>query len=170
MSLALGAVIFLSLSAQIAVRLPFSPVPVTMQTLAVLTVGILYGSQRGALSILSYLAAGALGLPVFANGGAGLVYMCGPTGGYLMGFVFAAWSVGFLAQRGWDRKVWLTLFASIVGLICIFIFGLAWLALFVGADKVIALGLMPFIPGAIYKLALLSLTVPAGWKIIGKRR
>jgi biotin transport system substrate-specific component len=152
--LVLGASLLLALSAQVALPLPFSPVPVTGQTLAVLLLGALLGSRRGALSVLAYLAEGAAGLPVFAGGGSGAAWLLGPTGGYLMGFVAAAWAVGWLCEHLGDRSVPGTLVIMLVGSAVIYLFGLLWLARFVGADSALALGLLPFVPGDSLKIAL----------------
>ena len=97
--------VLVALSAQVAVALPFSPVPVTGQTLAVLVVGMLLGPRRGALSLILYATEGAAGLPVFAGGSYGLSRLAGPTAGYLLGFIVAAWAVGWLAERDWDRTI-----------------------------------------------------------------
>jgi len=131
-------------------------------------VGALLGRARGGLSVLLYLLEGAAGLPVFAGGTAGLARLVGPTGGYLVGFVVAAAVVGFLAQRGWDRKVGSTALAMLVGNAFIYLFGLPWLAHFVGAEKAVSLGLLPFIPGDLVKLALAALSLPLGWKLLGR--
>ena len=168
--LVVGGALVLSLSAQLAVRLPFSPVPITMQTLAVVLTGVVLGSMRGAVSAASYLAAGSMGLPVFANGAAGIAYLAGPTGGYLFGFIAAAWLTGFLAENGWDRKVWTSVIAMTLGTAVIFAFGLSWLGIFVGYDNVVAMGLVPFIPGAVIKLAIASAILPTAWKFLGKKR
>lgn len=157
---------FIALLAQVAIPLPFSPVPITGQTFAVLLVGALLGSVRGGLGTLLYLLEGVAGIPVFAGGTAGLARLAGPTGGYLMGFVVAAFVVGFLAQRGWDRRVWSAALAMLVGNVIIYAFGLPQLAHFVGGEKVFSLGLLPFIPGDLFKLSLAALTLPAGWKLL----
>ncbi|MFB0516100.1 MAG: biotin transporter BioY, partial [Candidatus Neomarinimicrobiota bacterium] len=133
LTLVAGGSFLVALSAQAAFRLPFSPVPITGQTLAVLLVGALLGSVRGAVSLLLYLAEGIAGLPVFAAGGAGVAYFLGPTGGYLVGFVFAAALTGLLAERGWDRRVGSTLIAMLIGTVAIYAAGLAWLAVYVRA-------------------------------------
>ncbi|GAB4408185.1 MAG: biotin transporter BioY [Anaerolineae bacterium] len=169
LGLVLSGSLFIALSAQFAVPLPFSPVPVTGQTLAVLMVGVLLGSQRGSLALLTYLAEGALGLPVLAGGAAGLARLTGPTGGYLIGFVAAAYLVGWLAERGWDRRFETTLLAMVLGNAIIYTFGLLWLARFVGAERVLALGLWPFVPGDVGKILLATASLPWGWKLLYRR-
>ena len=160
--------IFIALFARVAIPLPFSPVPITGQTFAVLLVGALLGSRRGGLAVLLYLLEGAAGLPFFAGGAGGLARLAGPTGGYLIGFVAAAFAVGLLAERGWDRRVWSTAAAMFVGNAIIYAFGLLWLGRFVGAGKVFSLGLTPFIPGDLLKLGMAAITLPAGWKLLGR--
>lgn len=164
----LAGTLLIALSAQIAVYLPFSPVPVTGQTLAVLLIGVLLGSQRGALCLLAYLAEGAAGLPVFANGHTGAAYMTGPTGGYLIGFVAAAYLTGWLAERGWDRHSLTALLAMVIGNTAIYTFGLMGLVHFVGIGNVLDAGLTPFLPGDLVKLALAAALLPSGWRILGK--
>ncbi len=159
--------VFISLLARVAIPLPFSPVPITGQTFAVLLVGALLGSRRGGLVVLLYLLEGVAGLPFFAGGAGGPARLAGPTGGYLIGFVVAAFAVGLLAERGWDRRVWSTAAAMLVGNTIIYAFGLLWLERFVGAGKVLSLGLLPFIPGDLLKLGLAAVSLPAGWKLLG---
>ncbi len=166
----LAASIFVALCAQLAFDLPFSPVPVTGQTFAVLLVGALLGSRRGALALIAYAAEGAAGLPVFAMGRAGAAVLFGPTGGYIFGFILAAWLVGLLAEKGWDRRFPTAVIAMSIGTAVIFLFGASWLAPVVGADKVLALGVMPFLPGALVKIVLAAALLPAGWKLLGMRR
>ena len=151
-------------AAQLAVRLPFSPVPVTGQTLAILLAGALLGSKRGSLAVLAYLAEGAAGMPVFAGGTAGVAVFLGPTGGYLLGFVIAAWLVGRLAEQGWDRNVITTAGAMLGGNMVIYMPGLLWLSALAGTEQAVALGLAPFIVGDIAKLLLAALLLPLGWK------
>lgn len=146
--------ICLVLSAQTAVRLPFTPVPITAQTLAVLMAGALLGRRRGALAVLAYLAEGAAGLPVFAGGAGGLPYMLGPTGGYLAGFLLAAYVAGWLKERCWDRRLVPALGMLALGNLTIYLPGLLWLARFVGPEKALALGFFPFLIGDALKLAL----------------
>ncbi|MDW8185453.1 MAG: biotin transporter BioY [Anaerolineae bacterium] len=168
--LILGGSLFAALMAQIAIPLPFTPVPITGQTLAVLLVGASLGSRRGALSIAAYVLEGALGLPVFAGGAAGISRLQGPTGGYLIGFIAAAFITGWLAERGWDRRPLSTALAMLAGNAVIYLFGLPWLALFLGGflgpKGAIALGLLPFIPGDLLKLALATLLLPSTWWIV----
>lgn len=158
---------FIALLAQVAIPLPFSPVPITGQTFAVLLVGALLGGTRGGLAVLLYLIEGTVGLAVFAGGGAGLARLAGPTGGYLVGFVAAAFVVGFLAKRGWDRRVWSTALAMLAGNVLIYAVGLPWLVHFVGGEKAFLLGLYPFVIGDLLKLTLAALALPAGWKLLG---
>ncbi len=166
-ALLVGGSVVIALSAQLAFHLPFSPVPITGQTFAVLLVGALLGSVRGGMVVLLYLAEGLSGLPVFAGGGAGPVILLGPTGGYLVGFVPAVIFVGFLAERGWDRRFLTTLAAMTGGTAAIFVCGLTWLAILQLPDGVLTIGLWPFIPGAILKIVAAALLLPLGWRLPG---
>jgi len=152
------------------VQVPFYPVPMTMQTLVVLLVGMTFGWRLGGATILLYLAEGMAGLPVFANTperGIGLAYMMGPTGGYLVGFVLAAVAVGGLAERRWDRGILTTLAAMTLGTAIIFASGVLWLGTLIGWDKpVLELGVVPFLPGAAFKIALAAAILPLTWKIV----
>jgi biotin transport system substrate-specific component len=148
------------------VELPFTPVPITGQTFGVLLIGALLGSWLGAAAALAYWAEGVAGLPVFTNGNSGWAYFTGATGGYIIGFVFAAYVVGWLSERGWDRWPWSMALAMLVGNVVIYLFGLPWLAHFsprVSSEAVISLGLLPFIPGDTIKLLLAASAVPSGW-------
>ena len=151
-------------AAQIAIPVPWSPVPITGQTFAVLLSGAVLGSRRAFLAQLLYVAEGAMGLPVFAGGAAGIAKLMGPTGGYLAAFPFAAFLTGFLAERGWDRRFFTTYAALLIGSAVIFAGGLAWLARFVPADRLLMSGLLPFIPGDLLKSALASAAFPAAWR------
>ncbi len=164
--LVVGASLFVALMAQARIDLPFSPVPITGQTFAVLLVGAALGARRGAAALAVYVLEGAVGLPVFAGGTAGLARLFGPTGGYLIGFVVAAWLVGWLAERGFDRRVHTALAAFLAGEAAIFACGLAGLALFVGVGQVLALGLLPFLPGEAIKLAGAGVALPAAWQVV----
>jgi biotin transport system substrate-specific component len=150
----LGVSWIIALSAQISIQLPFSPVPITGQTLAVLLSGILLGKNLGAASVAAYLAQGAAGLPIFAGGKSGLAALIGPTGGYLIGFLAAAYLVGMLYELRFKRRIILAASAFAIGNATIYIFGLVWLARFVGESQVLQLGLYPFLIGDLLKIAL----------------
>lgn len=164
--LAVVGSLLLTLSAK--VQIPFHPVPLTMQTFVVLVIGFAYGAKLGVLTILLYLAEGALGLPVFAGTpekGIGLAYMFGPTGGYLLGFVAAAAACGYLAEKGWDRRVSTTFFAMLIGNLCIYALGLFVLGALLGWDKpILQWGMYPFLPGDIFKIILAVIVLPVLWK------
>jgi len=168
-TLVLGGSVLIGLSACIRIPLPFSPVPITGQTLTVLLMGALLGSRRGSLCTLAYLMQGAAGLPVFQGGHSGIAYLAGPTGGYLVGFVAAATITGLLAERGWDRKPGTTFLAMLAGSGMLYLFGLSWLALAIGSQNALMAGLVPFIPGDLLKIALATALLPAGWKLLGNR-
>lgn len=150
------------------VEIPLWPVPITGQTFAVLLAGAALGSRKGALSQLLYLATGVAGAPVFSGGGAGPQQFAGPTGGYLIGFVAAAFVVGLLAERGWDRSVLMTAAAMVVGNLVIYAFGLARLAGLLPLDRLFAAGLFPFLIGDAIKIVLASLLLPGSWWLIGQ--
>ncbi len=167
-ALILGGSLLIALSAQVKVPLPFSPVPVTGQTFAVLMIGALLGSRRGSLCALLYIIQGAAGLPVFAFGG-GPAVLAGPTGGYLAGFVLGAYVTGFLAERGWDRRVSTTILAMVLGNLGIYSFGLVWLCFLMGIGRaVLVVGLYPFIIGDLLKIVLAAVVLPSAWKLLGK--
>jgi biotin transport system substrate-specific component len=159
----------IALSAQITVPLPFSPVPFTGQTFGVLLVAMLLGGTRGALTVLTYLAEGLSGLPVFAGMSGGAWLLLGPTGGYLIGFVPAAYIAGKLGEWGWDRHVWGTGAAMLVASAVIFAFGLARLATFVGRDNMLEAGLYPFLIGDALKIIAAAILLPSLRKIVGSR-
>ncbi len=164
--LALAGAALLTLSAKL--KIPFYPVPMTMQTFVVLGLGMIYGWKLGASTVILYLALGAFGLPVFAGTpekGLGLAYMAGPTGGYLLGFALAAAATGYLAEKGWDRKMVSTFLAMLVGNIIIYVPGLIWLGQVVGWDKpILAWGLTPFLFGDLLKIVLAMIILPMAWK------
>lgn len=158
--------LLVALLAQVRIVLPFTPVPITGQTFAVLLVGAALGSRRGAASLALYLLQGSLGLPVFAGGKSGLITLLGPTGGYLVGFVVAAFLVGYLAERGLDRRWFTALPAFLAGEIVIYLFGLPWLATFVGLEKALLGGLWPFLPGDFIKALFAAAALPSAWALI----
>ena len=151
------------------IQVPMYPVPMTMQTFAVLVIAMAYGARLAGVTLLLYLAEGAIGLPVFASG-AGLAYMAGPTGGYLAGFLVAAVLVGWLAERGWDRNPPLTFLANAAGTTIIFVLGLAYLSTLVGGvDVAFEKGLAPFAIGALVKVSLAAAVLPLVWKLLPRR-
>jgi biotin transport system substrate-specific component len=161
----LGA-LFVAALAQVRIPLPFTPVPLTGQTFAVLLVGAALGSKRGAASLMLYTTMGALGLPFFAGGASGLAYMSGPTLGYLVGFLAAAYIVGLLAERGLERSVRTSLVPFLVGTLVIYIFGAGWLAILFSLEQALALGVLPFLAGDALKMLLAALALPAAWKTL----
>ena len=167
-ALILGGSFLIALSAQLQFALPFSPVPITGQTFTVLLLGALYGSRRGPATVVTYLTLGAIGLPVFAGGTFGVARLVGPTAGYLVGFVAAAFVVGLLSERGWDRKPWTTAASMIIGNGVIYVPGLLWLSKFVGWQAVLSTGLLPFLAGDALKIVLATILLPVGWKLIGR--
>lgn len=164
----------LALTAKMQFFVPGSPVPVTMTTFAVLTIGAGYGARLGALTIAGYLAVGLIGFDVFAGSSAekfGLIYMMGGTGGYLVGYLLAAFALGVAARKGWDRSVVTMGLAMLVGSALIYIPGLLWLNTFAsGWEQTLAWGITPFLIGDALKLALAAVVVPALWKLIGSAR
>jgi biotin transport system substrate-specific component len=168
-ALVIGGSLLVAMLAQVAIPLPFTPVPITGQTLGVLLVGMLLGSRRGALSIVAYLAEGAAGLPFFAGGKAGAALLVGATGGYLMGFIVAAGLVGWLAERGFDRNIPKALVAMTLGTATILLFGVTWLSTLIGFSQAMSLGVVPVLPGAVIKITLAALILPTGWHFLGKR-
>jgi len=155
---------FLAICAQINV--PLYPVPITMQTFGVLLIGMVFGSRLGGATVALYLFEGAIGLPVYAGLSGGLPVLFGLTGGYLFGFVIAAWLVGMLAERGWDRNVFTTAVAMLLGNIVLYVPGLIWLAGFIGAEDAITGGLLPFILGDLLKVALAAVVLPSAWLLV----
>lgn len=153
------------------IQVPMWPVPMTMQTFAVLAIGMAYGWRLGGATILLYMAEGAIGLPVFAKGG-GMAYFFEATSmGYIYGYLPAAMLVGWLAQRGWDRSFATTALAMLFGNVLIYVPGLLWLGMIVGWDKpVLEWGLTPFIVGDLVKLLLAAAVLPLAWKAVQRWR
>ena len=169
--LILGFSIFLALCAQLSFHLPFTPVPITLQTLAVLLTGAALGSKRGGLAMILYLVEGAAGLPVFENGTGGLVHLLGITGGYLWAFPIAAFVVGLLCERGLDRRILTSAIAMLPGTLIIYAIGGSWLAsaLRISFGKALSFGLVPFIPGDLLKLVIAAALLPIAWAIVRRR-
>lgn len=164
----------MAVAAKIKVPMWPSPVPITMGTFAVLTIGAAYGARLGLVTVLGYLLIGALGYDVFAGSSAeaaGIEYMMGGTGGYLVGYVLATLILGVLATRGWDRSVVWMAVAMIIGNAMIYVPGLLWLGQLYGWDKpILEWGLTPFLVGDMLKLALAAVILPLAWKLVGNAR
>ena len=157
--------------------IPMWPVPITGQTFAVLLVGTTLGALRGALSMVLYIALGAIGLPIFTQGSAGWHVIAGPTGGYLVGFVLAAVLTGWLAQRSWDRKVVGAGVAFLAGTVVIYAVGLPWLSVALGQlgypndlSATLQAGLFPFVPGDILKAVAAGVLLPVTWKLVSRAK
>ena len=157
--------LLLVLSAKIKVDL--YPVPMTLQPLAVLMIAMLCGRNISVAAVGLYLFQGMVGIPVFAYGG-GLPYLLGPTGGFLFGFLFASMIIGELADRGWGKQYFKSVFTMLIGLIVIYSCGVFQLSILKGFDFAIINGLKPFIVGDLYKLLLAALLLPQIWKLVNK--
>jgi len=165
-----GVSLLVALSAQWAIPLPFTPVPVTAQTAVVLWGGMVLGRRRGALAMLLYLGEGVMGWPVFAGGRSGWMHLVGPTGGYLWGFVLAAYVTGALAERGWDRRWTTAVGAMAIGQATIYLLGLVGLWRFVPPERVLALGVWPFLLGDLLKILLAAGLLPLAWALLDNAR
>ena len=159
----------IALCAQVSV--PFYPVPVTMQTFAVILIGLTYGWRLGGITVALYLVEGAIGLPVFAGGKGGMIVLMGPTAGYLYGFFLAAVACGWFAERGFDRSYFKLIVPLLAGNLLLYSSGLIWLGNFIGWDKpVLDLGLYPFIPGDLLKIAMAAVLLPTVWKYVDRMK
>jgi len=168
-TLVIAGAALLTLSAK--VNIPFYPVPMTMQTFAVLVIGMAFGPSLAIGTVGFYLLLGALGLPVFSGTperGIGWAYMVGPTGGYLLGFLVASGIVGVLAQQGWDRSFPKTLASMTLGMLVVYIFGFAWLAGLIGVEKAWTFGVQPFLVADVFKILLAAIALPLAWYLVGR--
>ncbi|HEY8178031.1 MAG TPA: biotin transporter BioY [Candidatus Limnocylindria bacterium] len=165
--LIVGAAALTGLCAQVAIPLPYTPVPITLQTFAVLLSGAALGPWRGGAAMLLYLVAGSLGVAWFAHGESGFG---GPTFGYIIGFVVAASVVGALASRGADRTASGTVAIMVLGNLIIYAFGVPWLMASTGMPLFVALeaGLWPFVIGDALKVALAAGLLPLTWRLVGR--
>ena len=153
--------ILLAVSSKIQV--PFWPVPMTMQTFVVFIVAMAYGWKLSFLTLIAYLIEGAIGLPVFAKGG-GLLYLTGPTAGYLYGMAIAAGVMGYFADIGYGKTIIKCIFPLLIGTIIIFVLGVGYLSTIIGLEKALVAGLLPFIPSELFKIALAVFIIPSIWK------
>ena len=155
--------ILLAISSKI--KIPFYPVPMTMQTFVVFLIGMTFGSKLAFFTLLLYLTEGAVGLPVFAKGG-GLLYLTGPTAGYLYGMTIAAWFIGYLAERNFNESYLKSLISLLIATSIIFMVGVGYLGSVIGYDKALAGGLYPFLPSELFKIALAVAIIPSITKLI----
>lgn len=171
-ALVVGFAALTAVAAQISIRLPWTPVPITGQTFAVLAAGTVLGAKRGPLSQLLYVVVGALGAPIYADGNGGWAAATGATGGYLLGFVLAAALVGALSDRRQDRQLLTSIPAMLAGSALIYAIGVPWLAqnLGVSGTKAIELGMAPFLIGDAVKLLAAGALAPGAWAVVRRLR
>jgi len=170
MLMVIGASALIALAAQIAIPLPFTPVPLTMQPLAVLLVGVVLGSTRGAAAATLYLFEGFSGLPVFAQGHGGAIWLTAATAGYLYSYPFAASVAGWFSERGWASSIVRSVTGMLVALAVIYAGGWSWLAMISGARNAFALGIAPFVVADIVKIALGAALLPYAQRLILSER
>jgi biotin transport system substrate-specific component len=164
--LVIGFSLLTALAAQVVI--PIGPIPVTGQTFVVLLTGALLGSRLGAMAMIAYLVEGASGLPFFQSGHFGLLYMMGPTGGYLIAFPAAAYVTGAFAEHGWDRRFLTAAAAMAIGSAIIMLSGWAWFSVVMRTSPMLTLyaTVIKFIPGDIIKITLAAAVLPSGWKLL----
>ena len=162
--------LLVALSAQVVVPLPWTPVPVTLQTFAVLLTGALLGSRLGALALFAYLLEGAAGLPFFSAGRGGAAHLLfAPTAGYLLAYPAAAYVTGRLAERGWDRRYLRAAAAMAIGSVVVLFGGWLGLLRFYPPAQAFALGVAPFLAGDVVKIALAAAVLPSGWALVRRK-
>lgn len=164
--LILSASIVIALAAQIAVPLPHSPVPLTMQPVAVLLVGVVLGSRRGASAAALYLLEGASGLPVFAQGHGGSIWLVSVTAGYLWSYPLAAFVAGWVSERGWGSQIGRSIAGMLLALAVIYAGGWSWLAVLAGPSRAFAWGVVPFLVADVIKVALGAALLPKAQKLV----
>ena len=164
--LVLGGVAFLSIMSQVLIPLPYTPVPISLGTFGVTLMALLYGRKLGTATILSYVAAGSLGAPIFAGGKAGSLFS--PTGGYILGYIVATIILGYLADRGVTKSYVKTILSLMLSSAIILTLGSLVLSLFVPGKNAFMVGVLPFLPGDAIKSTTITLLLPTLWKVIGK--
>jgi biotin transport system substrate-specific component len=168
--LVLAGTCLIAAAAQISIKLPFTPVPITGQTFAVVLVGASLGPVFGMASAMLYLWLGVAGAPIYAHHDSGWDVITSASGGYIVGFVLAAAASGWLAERGWDRRFSSSIGAMLTGNVIIYLVGLPWLAVVLGTnlEKTLEYGLYPFVPGDMFKLYLAAAVLPTAWRLVGR--
>jgi biotin transport system substrate-specific component len=165
--LVVGATIFIALAAQIAIPLPFTPVPMTMQPLAVLLVGVTLGSNRGAAAAMLYLLEGFSGMPVFAQGHGGPMWAVAPTAGFLFSYPLAAWIAGRFSELNWGATMLRAVVGMLVALSVIYIGGWSWLTILTSPRTAYVAGVQPFVIADIVKVAIGAALLPYAQRLIG---
>jgi biotin transport system substrate-specific component len=166
--LVVGASALIAIAAQVAISIPFSPVPLTLQPLAVLFVGVALGSTRGAAAAMLYLLEGFSGLPVFAQGHGGAAWFLAATAGYLYSYPFAAWLAGWLSEHGWGNRTLRSITAMLLSLGVIYLGGWSWLSIFAGPRGAFALGVAPFVAADMVKVAIGAALLPYAERLVAK--
>lgn len=168
MLLVIGASALIAIAAQIAIPLPFTPVPLTLQPLAVIFIGVALGSTRGAAAAALYLLEGFSGLPVFAQGHAGPIWLLSATAGYLYSYPFAAWLAGFVSERGWGSSIVRSITGMLLALTVIYLGGWSWLAMLTDARSAFFAGVAPFVVADIVKVAIGAMLLPKAQQIVSR--
>ncbi|MDP9194620.1 MAG: biotin transporter BioY [Acidobacteriota bacterium] len=168
MLLVIGASALIAIAAQVAIPLPFTPVPMTLQPLAVILIGVVLGSIRGAAAAALYLLEGLSGLPVFSQGHGGAIWLLGPTAGFLYSYPFAAWLAGFVSERGWGSSIVRAVTGMLLALAVIYLGGWSWLAIQIGPSAAFAAGVAPFVIADIVKVALGAALLPKAQELIAR--
>ncbi len=164
--LVVGASAVIAIAAQVAIPLPFTPVPLTLQPLAVLLVGVVLGSRRGTAAAALYLLEGLSGLPVFAQGHSGPLWLAGPTAGYLYSYPFAAFIAGWFSERGWGNSIMRALCGMLIALAVIYLGGWSWLAILAGPRAAFAMGIVPFVIADVVKVAIGAALLPYAQRLV----
>jgi biotin transport system substrate-specific component len=168
MLLVIGASALIAIAAQIAIPLPFTPVPLTMQPLAVIFIGVALGSTRGAAAAALYLLEGFSGLPVFAQGHAGPMWLVAATAGYLYSYPFAAWLAGFVSERGWGSSIVRSITGMLLALTVIYLGGWSWLAMLTDPRSAFVAGVAPFVFADIVKVAIGAALLPKAQQLVAR--
>jgi biotin transport system substrate-specific component len=168
MLLVIGASALIAIAAQVAIPLPFTPVPLTLQPLAVIFVGVALGSTRGAAAAALYLLEGFSGLPVFAEGHGGPMWLVGATAGYLFSYPFAAWVAGFVSERGWGSNAVRAITGMLLALTVIYLGGWSWLAMLTNPRAAFAAGVAPFVLADIVKVAIGAALLPKAQQLVAR--